>query len=220
MPDFSHEKRLGRRVAGVDEAGRGPLAGPVTAAAAILDIQRLPRKLRRAIDDSKALKAATREEISARLFALKREGIVDFAIACASTSEIHRLNILHASLLAMRRAVSRLAAPPEHILVDGNKLPTNLPCPATALVDGDALSLSIAAASILAKVMRDRLMARLALRYPLYGWQTNVGYSTAEHLAAIQDFGPCRHHRMAFAPVRAALGEELAAKSEQAELNL
>jgi len=220
MPDFSHEKRLGRRVAGVDEAGRGPLAGPVTAAAAILDIQRLPRKLRRAIDDSKALKATVREEIVAALFDLRRSGIVDFAIACASTNEIHRLNILHASLLAMHRAVARLAAPPEHILVDGNKLPKDLPCPATALVDGDALSLSIAAASILAKVTRDRLMARLALRYPLYGWGHNVGYGTPEHLAAIQDFGPCIHHRMGFAPVRAALGEEVAIESEQAELNL
>ncbi len=220
MPDFSHEKRLGKRVAGVDEAGRGPLAGPVTAAAAVLDVQRLPRKLRRAIDDSKALKAAVREEICAGLFDLRRQGIVDFAIACASTQEIHRLNILHASLLAMRRAVSRLASPPDHILVDGNKLPKELPCPATALVDGDALSLSIAAASILAKVTRDRLMGRLALRYPLYGWETNVGYGTSEHLAAIQDFGPCRHHRMGFAPVRAALGEELATEPEQAELNL
>ena len=220
MPDFSHEKQLGKRVAGVDEAGRGPLAGPVTAAAAFLDPQRLPRKLRRAIDDSKALKASVREEIAQRLFDLRRQGIVDFAIACASTAEIYRLNILHASLLAMRRAVTRLAVLPEHVLVDGNKLPKDLPCPATALVDGDALSLSVAAASILAKVTRDRLMTRLALRYPLYGWETNVGYSTPEHLAAISDFGPCRHHRMAFAPVRAALGAEAAEEPQQAELNL
>jgi ribonuclease HII len=218
MPDFSHEKRLGGMVAGVDEAGRGPLAGPVTAAAAILEPRRLPRKLLRAIDDSKVLKQAVREEIASALHRLRGNGVV-FAIACASTAEIATLNILQASLLAMRRAVERLAIQPDHVIVDGNKVPNGLPCAATALIDGDALSLSIAAASILAKVTRDRTMARLALRYPFYGWDHNAGYGTPEHLRALADRGPCIHHRMSFAPVRAWFGGKVVVESEEPSLN-
>jgi ribonuclease HII len=219
MPDFSHEKRLGGLVAGVDEVGRGPLAGPVTAAAAILDPKRLPRKLVRAIDDSKVVKQEVREEVAAALLRLRGNGVW-FAVACASTAEIAEINILHASLLAMRRAVERIGIVPDHVIVDGNKVPKGLACPATALVDGDALSLSIAAASILAKVTRDRLMARLATRYPFYGWATNAGYGTPEHLRGLADRGPCIHHRMGFAPLRAWLGTQAVVESEETDLTL
>jgi ribonuclease HII len=179
----------------------------------------LPRKLLRAIDDSKVVKQSVREEIVASLLRLRGNG-VEFAIACASTNEIAAINILQASLLAMRRAVARLALQPDHIIVDGNKVPHGLPCPATALIDGDALSLSIAAASILAKVTRDRLMARLAQRYPFYGWDHNAGYGTPEHLRGLADRGPCIHHRMGFAPLRAWLGDQVPVESEEPSISL
>jgi ribonuclease HII len=192
MPDFSHETRVGGIVAGVDEVGRGPLAGPVVAAAAILP-HRLPRGLPEMIDDSKKLTAARRVLVLAALHAAGAE----IAVAAASVAEIERLNILQASLLAMRRAIARLPTTPSHVLVDGNKAPgCAIPC--TAIIGGDGISLSIAAASIAAKVLRDSLMARLARRYPGYGWETNAGYAGATHRAAIAARGPTPHHRMAF----------------------
>jgi ribonuclease HII len=192
MPDFSHETRVGGIVAGVDEVGRGPLAGPVVAAAAILP-RRLPRGLPEMIDDSKKLTAARRVLVLAALHAAGAE----IAVAAASVAEIERLNILQASLLAMRRAIARLPTTPSHVLVDGNKAPgCAIPC--TAIIGGDGISLSIAAASIAAKVLRDSLMARLARRYPGYGWETNAGYAGATHRAAIAARGPTPHHRMAF----------------------
>ena len=192
MPDFSHETRLGGLVAGVDEAGRGPLAGPVVAAAAILP-QNLPENLAAQINDSKTLTPAKRLEILAALHAAGAQ----FAVAAASVTEIERINILQASLLAMRRAITRLPCAPDHVLVDGNKLPLcAIPC--TAIIGGDAICLSIAAASIAAKVLRDRLMLRLAARYPAYGWAQNAGYAAALHRAAILSHGPTPHHRMSF----------------------
>jgi len=203
MPHYRYERALGGIVAGVDEAGRGPLAGPVVAAAVILTPDVLPRRLLGAIDDSKALSAADRETIAAKLWARAVAGAgVIAAVAGASTAEIERINILQASLLAMTRAIARLAQAPTAVLVDGNILPPTLSCPGRAVVDGDAKSLSIAAASILAKVMRDRLMTRLSTRYPAYGWERNAGYGTPEHTAAIAVAGPCRHHRLGFAPFR------------------
>src|SRR5271163_1068035 len=203
MPSYRIERELGGIVAGVDEAGRGPLAGPVAAAAVILLPAALPRRLLRMIDDSKIVPAERRVAIAAELWAraVRRDGVIA-AIACASAAEIDRLNILQATLLAMTRAVTRLAVAPTAVLVDGNVLPAALPCPGRAVIDGDALCLSIAAASILAKVTRDRLMTRLALRYPSYGWERNAGYGTREHKAGIAAAGPTPHHRRSFAPIR------------------
>lgn len=198
-PDFALEAAYGGRVAGVDEAGRGPLAGPVVAAAVVFPVGVAP-ELAELIDDSKRLRPA------ARLYAAGaiRASGGEFALACASVAEIARLNVLGASLLAMRRAVARLPKPPALALIDGPYAPI-LSCPARCLIGGDRRSLSIAAASILAKTARDALMARLAARYPAFGWERNSGYPTAFHLAALAAAGPTSHHRRGFAPVRAAI---------------
>jgi len=203
VADFSHEAAAGGRVAGVDEAGRGPLAGPVLAAAVVFP-QGVPGWLAALLDDSKALSAARRETAFAALAEARAAGIAACAVAAASAGEIGRLNILGATHLAMRRAVLRLPALPDLALIDGNRLPA-LPCAARGLVGGDALSLSIAAASILAKVLRDRAMVRLCARWPGYGFSRNMGYPTAAHRAALACLGPCPHHRRGFAPVEAAL---------------
>lgn len=197
-PDFTREAAHGGRVAGVDEVGRGPLAGPVVAAAVVFPYG-VPDALAPLLDDSKRLSAAARERA---LTAMRASGVAEIAVAAASVAEIARLNVLGAALLAMRRAVERLPAPPHLALVDGNQPPT-LPCPVHCLIRGDGLSLSIAAASIAAKVARDRLMARLDSRHPGYGWASNAGYGTAAHLAALQRLGSTRHHRAGFGPVRA-----------------
>ncbi|HZT52083.1 MAG TPA: ribonuclease HII [Stellaceae bacterium] len=199
MPNLALERECDGIVCGIDEAGRGPLAGPVVAAAVILDPARLSRSLRAKIDDSKKLPRAAREDYAARLWSCAWIGI-----GAASVAEIDRINILQASLLAMRRALYALPAVPHWALVDGNVTPT-LPCRARAIVGGDALSLSIAAASIIAKVTRDRLMRALARRYPGYGWETNVGYATEEHRLGLIALGPTPHHRRSFAPLQLSL---------------
>jgi ribonuclease HII len=196
MPNFRLEKAAGGRVAGIDEVGRGPLAGPVVAAAVVFPTG-VPRKLAKLIDDSKKL---TPEERLAAFMAIRLSGRAEIGVGAASVAEIVRLNILHASLLAMRRAVARLPAAPDLALVDGDRPPL-LPCPVRCVVGGDATSLSIAAASIVAKVLRDRAMQRLAPRFPGYGWETNVGYATPSHVAALQRMGPTRHHRPTFGTV-------------------
>lgn len=195
MPDFSRELLIGGRVAGVDEVGRGPLAGPVLAAAVILPVDLSP-SIARLLDDSKKLSAAKR---ALALQALRESG-AEIGVGAASVGEIYRLNILHASFLAMRRALQALPTQPDHALVDGNKNP-GLKIPCTTLVGGDGLSLSIAAASIVAKETRDRLMQRLARRYPAYGWEKNAGYAAAIHRAAILSHGPTAHHRRGFGPL-------------------
>jgi ribonuclease HII len=182
-----------RLIAGVDEVGRGPLAGPVLAAAVIL-----PRPLD-GLADSKTLCAEERERLAVLVRAHARIGI-----GAASVAEIDRINILRASLLAMRRAVLRLGCVPDLALIDGKHAP-DLPCPVETIVDGDALVPAISAASIVAKVTRDRLMRRLAARYPGYGWETNVGYATTAHRAAIWQLGACCHHRRTFASVQGML---------------
>jgi len=205
-PHFKLEKATGGRVAGLDEVGRGPLAGPVVAAAVVFP-RGVPRKLASLLDDSKKLSAEKREIAFAALFAAQGE-VVEIAVGAASVIEIERINILQASLLAMRRALRRLPTPPDAALVDGNKAPL-LGCPVQCVVGGDATSLSIAAASIVAKVIRDRGMARLAQRFPHYGWERNAGYGTPDHCRAMAQVGVSVHHRRGFAPVRALLQEAL-----------
>lgn len=195
MPDFSRELALGGRVAGVDEVGRGPLAGPVLAAAVVLP-KNFPASIAKLLDDSKKLSAAKR---ALALNALRESG-AEIGLGAASVGEIYKLNILQASFLAMRRAIAALPTLPDHALVDGNKNP-GLKIPCTTLVGGDGLSLSIAAASIVAKETRDKLMQRLAQRYPDYGWEKNAGYGAALHRAAILSHGPTLHHRRGFGPL-------------------
>ena len=198
MPSFRYELRCEGRVAGVDEAGRGPLAGPVVAAVAVIDRAAATPKLLKLIDDSKKLALAAREKAYEAMVA---SGIVQFAVGEATVEEIDRVNILQATFLAMRRAVEALAEQPDVVLIDGNQLPRGLACRAETIVGGDAHSYSIAAASIFAKVTRDRYMARLAEAFPGYGWETNRGYGSARHLAALEQLGPTPHHRMSFAPL-------------------
>lgn len=200
------ERGLDGRVCGVDEVGRGPLAGPVLAAAVVLPDPGhpwggLPEDVAARIDDSKTLGRALREELAAAIHAH-----ADVGVGRAEVAEIDRLNILQASLVAMRRAVDRLRVAPDGALVDGNRAP-DLACPVLTVVKGDTRSLSIAAASIVAKVARDAVMVDLAARHPVYGWDRNAGYPTPHHRAALRAFGPCEHHRRSFAPV-----EEVTAK--------
>lgn len=187
-------KRL--RVAGVDEAGRGPLAGPVAVAAVVLD----PRRRIRGLDDSKKLSHARREA----LYPLIVERAVAWHVEMVQVEEIDRLNILHATLEGMRRCVLALGAHAQLARIDGNMLPKALPCMAEAIIGGDAVEPAIMAASILAKVSRDRLMCRLHELHPEYGFHEHKGYATAAHLAALALHGPCMHHRRSFAPVRLA----------------
>ena len=182
-------------VAGVDEAGRGPLAGPVVAAAVILDdLQRI-----KGLNDSKQLTLLQRE----RLFDEIRAKALAFCVAEASVAEIDTLNILHATMLAMKRAVEGLRLPPHKVLVDGNRLP-QIRIRAEAIVGGDATVAAISAASILAKVTRDRMCVEHEQRWPQYGFGTHKGYGTAAHLAALDQHGPCAWHRRSFEPVRLA----------------
>jgi ribonuclease HII len=201
VPDFRHEIAAlsagAERVVGVDEVGRGPLAGPVTACAVRLDPRRIPQGLA----DSKTLSAARREALLAGIMA-----VAEVSVAHATVEEIDTLNILRASHLAMERAVVALGA--DHALIDGNLVPRGLACPATAIVKGDACCLSIAAASIVAKVTRDRIMVDLAQQHPGYGWETNAGYATKTHLAALRDLGVTPWHRRSFQPVHNILYQE------------
>ncbi|MBP1805272.1 ribonuclease HII [Rubellimicrobium aerolatum] len=199
-PDFQHEEALRARgclrVAGIDEVGRGPLAGPVVAAAVILDPARIPPGLH----DSKQMTPRTRERAA---LAIRDSAWV--GIGEASVEEIEAHNILRATHLAMCRALRDLGRPVDHALVDGRQVPPNLGCPATGLVRGDSRSLSIAAASIVAKVWRDGIMRALAQQHPGYGWETNMGYGSKSHMAALQALGPTPWHRRTFAPVHKVL---------------
>ena len=188
-------------IAGVDEVGRGPLAGPVVACAIVM-----PPTARAiaGVDDSKKLSADTRVRLALTI----RQRALAIGVGAASVREVDRLNIYHATVLAMRRALARLAVDPDHILVDGNALPT-LGHAHTSVVKGDSKCYAIACASIVAKELRDRLMRDLARRHPHYGWDHNAGYGTAEHMAALATRGPTPHHRRSFAPVQASLAEPL-----------
>ena len=187
-------------VAGVDEAGCGPLAGPVTVAAVILD----PARPIAGIADSKVLSAARREA----LHALIVERALGYCIVHVAAGEIDRDNILNARLNGMSRALATLAPAPQFALIDGNRLPRDLPCTARAIVGGDASEPAIGAASILAKVARDRIMRKLDAQWPQYGFARHMGYPTPAHLAALRAFGPCPAHRASYAPVRALLARD------------
>ena len=206
-PDWTHEARLqgrhGGHVAGIDEAGRGPWAGPVVAAAVILDPDSAPAGL----NDSKKLKEPQREALFDRILACAFVGV-----GIADVARIDRDNILQATLWAMAEALAALPEKPSCALIDGNKCP-DLPCPAEPLVKGDALSLSIAAASIIAKVSRDRIMRDAARAYPPYGWERNKGYGTKQHAAALARHGATPFHRHSYKPVRAALARSAAVRA-------
>ncbi|MCX5497487.1 ribonuclease HII [Kaistia dalseonensis] len=200
------ERRLRRRgfraVAGVDEAGRGPLAGPVVAAAVILDQRKIPDGL----DDSKKLSMAEREALFETIMST---AIV--SVAAGSVARIEQTDIRKATLWAMARAVGCLPHAPDHAIIDGIDVPPGLPCPGEAFVKGDSRSVSIAAASIVAKVTRDRMMMRAARHFPDYGFERHMGYGTAAHLAALGTLGACALHRATFAPVRMAIEKQNAA---------
>ena len=203
MPDFSLEESLGLSasavIVGVDEVGRGPLAGPVTAAAVYVDRQKITLDLLTKIDDSKKISQKKRATVSKQI-----ESIAIIGIGWASSGEIDQLNILEATMLAMQRAISSLRkqiiSDPDYILIDGNKVP-RLDFPSKAIVRGDEKSISIAAASIVAKSKRDAFMTSLSKLYPCYGWEKNAGYGTGEHLAAIEREGITVHHRRSFKPI-------------------
>lgn len=197
-PDLSFELLESGRVVGIDEVGRGPFAGPVVAAAVVLDQNNIPD----GIQDSKKLSKAKREELYGAIYAAAVVGIGE-----ASVQEIDTHNILGASLLAMHRAMEALPFRPDVALVDGNRDP-KLGIPTQLIVKGDGRSLSIAAASIVAKVTRDRKMCALAETYPHYGWEKNAGYGTAEHRKGLRDFGITPQHRRSFAPIRALINDD------------
>nr|WP_235565827.1 MULTISPECIES: ribonuclease HII [unclassified Lysobacter] len=190
--------RGAQRIAGVDEAGRGPLAGPVVVAAVVLGPGRTPVN---GLDDSKQLSAQRREALYARIV----ERALAWSVVYVEVDEIDRINIFQATMAGMRRAVEAVAHAAELARIDGNALPRGLPCPAEALIGGDARDRAIMAASILAKVSRDRHMRELHAQWPQYGFDEHKGYGTPAHLAALAAHGPCPQHRRSFAPVRAAL---------------
>ncbi|WP_424927580.1 ribonuclease HII [Amaricoccus tamworthensis] len=196
LPDLSLELEAissgHARIAGVDEVGRGPWSGPVVAAAVILDPDNIPAGL----NDSKKLTAARRESLMAEITACAAVGIGE-----ATVAEIDEVNILQASFLAMRRALDNLTTPPDFVLVDGRHIPPGLPCQAQAVIKGDGRSLSIAAASIVAKVTRDRIMVALSQQFPGYAWETNMGYGTKAHVEGLNLHGVTQHHRRSFKPI-------------------
>ena len=205
-PNYHRETLLHKQgfdiIAGVDEVGRGPLAGPVTAAAVVINRSNMPDGL----DDSKRLSTKNREALFSQIMESSLVGI-----AHASVEEIDKINILQASLLAMKRAFSMLKSQPDYALIDGNTIPDSLAFPATAIVKGDRKSVSIAAASIVAKISRDRIMTELSRLNPGYGWENNSGYPTKEHLIALRDIGVTPHHRRSFRPVHNILYKKYSA---------
>ncbi len=207
MPDFSIEHRFAGRACGIDEVGRGPLAGPVFAACVFIPQDLWGHPLWAQINDSKKLSAAKRAQYAGAIRAL-----VPFGLGHASVDEIDTHNILQATFIAMTRAYHEMIGSSDHLiipssahltaLIDGNRTPKNFPIPTQTVIKGDQISASIAAASIIAKVARDAVMATLARDYPAYGWDGNAGYGTPAHLAALAKHGPCPHHRTSFAPIK------------------
>ena len=206
MPNFDFESKYSGFVVGTDEAGRGPWVGPVVAAAVCFEKQKIPEELASQLNDSKKLSAKKREKLFDMIFA---SGAI-VGIGQASAEEIDRINILQASFLAMKRALIQIEEKGKQIdfvLIDGNRTPKDWKWKTEAVIKGDALSLSISAASIVAKVTRDRLMSILAEEYPGYGWEKNAGYGTAEHIAALKEKGVTPYHRKSYAPVARLLNQ-------------
>ena len=202
MPSFEFENKLKGKVVGIDEAGRGPWAGPVVAGAVVFLTENIDEFLLRNLNDSKKLTAKKREILYKKLFDCRDEGKILIGIGQSSAKEIDEINILQATFLAMNRAVAALERKPDYALVDGNQKPKGLICDCQALIKGDALSYSIAAASIVAKVYRDRLMTDLADKYPYYGFEKNAGYGTALHQKGLAEYGVCEEHRRSYKPIR------------------
>lgn len=198
MPSFLLEKKCDGIVIGVDEVGRGPLAGPVVAAAVYIPLEKRRHPVWKEVNDSKKLSAVKRDVLFSII-----QGQCHFGIAEASVEEIDEFNILQATFIAMRRAIQKIECDKPFILIDGKHIPKkDWHWESQAVVKGDSKSVSIAAASILAKVTRDRMMTEFSQQYPAYGWHTNAGYGTPEHLSALQMHGTTHHHRQSFAPVR------------------
>ncbi len=203
MPDFEIENKYNGLIAGIDEAGRGPWAGPVVAGAVLILNRQLPKELLDGLDDSKKLSAFKREKLCNLLYEQEKCGNVCLALGEASSEEIDRLNILQATFLAMKRAVSSLKIRPEAALVDGNRSPADFPVKTETVVKGDGKSYSIAAASIIAKVYRDHYMAKLAEKYPYYGFEKNAGYGTSLHVQGLKAHGAVKGvHRFSYRPVK------------------
>jgi len=198
-PDYSFESKSPLPVCGVDEVGRGPWAGPVVAAAVILDAENIPLGL----NDSKKLTLKRREVLFDVITATAHVGI-----GMASVAEVDEVNILNATYLAMRRAMEKLPVVPEYALIDGNRLPPDLICPAETIIKGDGRSVSIAAASIIAKVTRDRIMVTLSQQFPGYGWEKNAGYGVPAHIEGLKRLGVTPHHRVSFKPIHKMLYQE------------
>lgn len=209
MPDWSEEDKCSGLIVGVDEAGRGPWAGPVVAGAVVFFSRNVNPILLNSLDDSKKLSAKKREELYKLIQVEEAAGNLSYGIGEASAAEIDEINILQATFLAMRRAVAALKCKPDMALVDGNRTPSGLVCPCKTIVKGDATSFSIAASSVMAKVYRDRLMAELAQKYPWYGFEKNAGYGTKAHVDGLKEHGITPEHRQSYRPI----AEIIAAKS-------
>ena len=202
MPDFEIENLYDGLVAGVDEAGRGPWAGPVVAGAVVILDKNLSKTLLEGLDDSKKLSAQKREILYKELFAEQEKGKLYIGIGEASCQEIDELNILQATFLAMKRATEKLPRCPDVALIDGNRTPSNFKCKTRTIVKGDAKSMSVAAASIAAKVYRDHIMKEMAQKYPYYGFEKNAGYGTAAHIEGLKKYGITPEHRKSYKPIQ------------------
>ena len=196
------EDEFSGMVVGIDEAGRGPWAGPVVAGAVIIKDRNLPPLLLQGLDDSKKLSATKRKKLYEALFMAQEDGKLLIGIGEASAKEIDEFNILQATFLAMKRALDKLDVNPDIALIDGNQTPKNFPCQCKSIIKGDARSMSIAAASIAAKVYRDNLMGELAKKYPHYGFEKNAGYGTSLHQKGLAEHGICKEHRQSYKPIK------------------
>ena len=201
MPDWSEEDKFNTIVAGVDEAGRGPWVGPVVAGAVVFLTKNINQYLLSSLNDSKKLSAKKREQLYELILEENQKGNLCYGIGEASAKEIDEINILQATFNAMRRAVANLSIKPEVALIDGNQTPQPFECAVKTLIKGDSISLSVSAASIVAKVYRDKLMQNLAIIYPQYGFEKNAGYGTKEHIEALNKYGITKEHRKSYKPI-------------------
>ncbi|MFV0627455.1 MAG: ribonuclease HII [Alphaproteobacteria bacterium] len=203
MPSFEIEDSVSKLVVGVDEAGRGPWAGPVVAGAVMILNRLISEDLLNSLDDSKKLSEKKREKLYELLLEEEKKGNVAIGVGLSSSKEIDEKNILQATFLAMERAVKELSIVPEFAIVDGNQTPKNFPCAVKTVIKGDSKSISIAASSIVAKVYRDRLMKNLAKKYPVYGFEKNAGYGTKLHIEGLKKYGITPEHRKSYKPIKA-----------------